>query len=94
MIPLDHISSIEMGSIKFVPENIDGINFVQKISLQHGSALPGLGNEEEYIILLLKLTDGSERIIYADRSEEEPELPITEMRTFLGVQHTADAKKN
>jgi hypothetical protein len=91
---LDHISSIEVGSIKYVPENIDGIDFVQRISLQHGSAVPGLGNEEEYITLLLKLTDGSERIIYAGRSEEEPELPITEMRNFLGIQKATNAEKN
>jgi hypothetical protein len=91
---LDHISSIEVGSIKYVPENIDGIDFVQRISLQHGSAVPDLGNEEEYITLLLKLTDGSEQIIYAGRSEEAPELPITEMRNFLGIQKAADAEEN
>ncbi|TNF53219.1 hypothetical protein EP227_06240 [bacterium] len=91
---MDQISSIEVGSVKYVPENIDGIDFVQKISLQHGSPVPGLGDEEEYITLLLNLADGSERIIYAGRSEEEPELPITEMRNFLGIKKSANAEKN
>lgn len=77
------IKSVELGSIKFIPENIDGINFVQKISLQHGSAVPGLGQEQEYITVFLKLTDSSERTIFAGRIEAEPEIPLREIRSFL-----------
>lgn len=82
-IPLANIKSIDMGSKKFIPENIDGIKFVEKISLQHGSFVPGLGDVEEFIMLLLRLTDGSERIIYAERIEEEPDIPVKEIRNFL-----------
>ncbi len=83
-IPLDNIKSIDVGSKKFIPENIDGIKFVEKISLQHGSFVPGLGDEEEFITLLLRLTDGSERLIYAGRVEEEPEIPLKKIQHFLG----------
>jgi hypothetical protein len=82
-IPLQNIVSIELGSKKFIPQNIDGINFVQKISLQHGSAVPGLSEEEEFITLLLKLTDGTERVIYAGKIEEEPEVPLKTIKDFL-----------
>jgi hypothetical protein len=86
-IPLEHIKSIDVGSKKFTPENIDGIQFVERISLQHGSFVPGLGDEEEFITLSLRLTDGSERIIYAGKIEGkiggEPEVPLKEIRDFL-----------
>ncbi len=86
-IPIDNIRSVEIGNKKIVPENIDGIKFVEKISLQHGSAIPGLGDEVEFITLLLKLTDGSERLIYAEKIEGkiegEPEAPVKEIRDFL-----------
>lgn len=86
-IPMDNIKSIDVGSKKFTPENIDGIKFVEKISLQHGSFIPGLGDEEEFITLSLRLTDGSERLIYAERLEGkiggEPELLLKEIRRFL-----------
>ncbi|MEF9427336.1 MAG: hypothetical protein L0956_09280, partial [Candidatus Mariimomonas ferrooxydans] len=86
-IPLDNIKSIDVGSKKFTPENIDGINFVEKISLQHGSFVPGLRDEEEFITLSLKLNNGSERTIYSERIEGkiggEPELPLKEMSSFL-----------
>lgn len=85
-IPLGHIKSIDVGSKKFTPENIDGIKFVQRISLQHGSFVPGLGDEEEFITLSLRLTDGSERIIYAGKIEGEPEIPLKEIKDFLGTR--------
>jgi hypothetical protein len=87
-IPFSNIESVELGSRKFVPENIDGIDFVQKISLQHGNAVPGLGDVEEFITLSLKLTDGSSIIIYAGKIDGgkidgEPSIPLNEIRSFL-----------
>ena len=87
-IPFSSIRSVDMGSRQFVPENIDGINFVQKISAQHGSVVPGLGEVDEFITLSLRLTDGSERIIYAARTslaevDSRPDVPAREIRNFL-----------
>jgi hypothetical protein len=82
-IPFSKIKSVEIGSRKFIPENIDGIHFVQKISLQHGSAVPELGAQEEFITLSLNLTDSTERLIFAGKIDEEPELPVNEIRNFL-----------
>ncbi len=82
-IAISNITSLETGSKRFEPENKDGADFVQKISIQHGSAVPGLGEAEEFVTLSLKLNDGSERIIYASNVDEEPELPVLELRKFL-----------
>jgi len=86
-IPLDDIESVMVGSKRIIPENIDGIEFVERISRQHGSAVPGLGEEKEFVTLNLRLRDGSERIIYAQRIGkrigEEPGIPIREIRKFL-----------
>jgi hypothetical protein len=87
-IPFEKIRSVEIGNRKFIPENIDGIDFVQKISAQHGSAVPGLSETEEFITLSLLLTDGSERIIYAakingNKVNGEPEVPLNTIKNFL-----------
>lgn len=87
-IPFANIKSVELGSRQFIPENLDGINFVQKISAQHGSAIPGLSETEEFITLSLQLTDGSERMLYAARInggkiDGEPQVPVMEIRNFL-----------
>ncbi len=87
-IPFNQIASVAAGSKSFIPENLDGIKFVQKISAQHGSPMPGLENEEEFITLSLRLLDGSERIIFAARVEGgrvdgEPRIPLGEIKSFL-----------
>jgi|GEM_PF-2791212 hypothetical protein len=86
-IPFDQIESVEVGSKRIVPENIDGIEFVERISRQHGSAVPGLAEEAEFVTLNLRLKDGSERLIYAQkiggRIDEEPDIPLREIRAFL-----------
>jgi len=87
VIAFDQIDSVHVGTRRIVPENIDGIEFVERISRQHGSAVPGLGEEVEFITLNLRLKDGSERLIYArkitSRVGEEPEIPLREIREFL-----------
>ena len=84
-ISFDNILSIEAGSRHILPANIDGIEFVQKISAQHGSPMPGLGEEKNFVTLLLKLTDGTERTIYTGKidNKNEPSLPLNEIRDFL-----------
>jgi hypothetical protein len=85
-IPFSSINSVKVGSRHILPTNIDGIQFVQKISAQHGSPVPGLGEEKEFVTLSLKLTDGTERIIYSEKIENihEPSLPLNEIRAFIG----------
>jgi hypothetical protein len=87
-LQFDAIRSVEISNKKFIPENMDGIDFVQKISAQHGSAVPGLSETEEFITLRLILTDGSERTIYAaklngGKVNGEPNIPVNEIRRFL-----------
>ncbi len=88
-IPFSRIGSVEVGSRTITPENPDGIAFVQRISLQHGSAVPGLGDEHEFVTLLLRLTDGTERLIYAaeieGRIDGEPDVPLKEISDFLAT---------
>ena len=92
-IPLHSIRSVEVGTKTFTPENIDGIKFVERISLQHGSFIPGLADEEEFVILSLKLSDGSERIMYAGETKDEPHIPQKEIRDFLEIEGKETCQK-
>lgn len=92
-IPLKSIRSVEAGIKKFTPENIDGIKFVEKISLQHGSFIPGLADEEEFVTLSLQLSDGSDRIIYAGETKDEPNIPLKEISDFIGIEGKEKCQK-
>ena len=84
-IPFADIRSIDTEGKRFVPENVDGIKFVRKISLQHGSDIPGLGEVEEFFTLSLKLNDGAERVIFAGKDKKETETALKEIRGFLNI---------
>ena len=88
-ISFNDVALVEAGSKSMALENRDAVQFVQKISLQHGSEVPGLGDEEVFVTLVLKLRDGTERTIYARKVEDtiggEPELPLKEIKEFLAT---------
>jgi len=86
-IPFAEIISVETDIKRFEQENKDGADFVQKISVQHGSAVPGLGETEEFMTLSLKLKDGSERMIYAGDLKERPVVPAQEIKEFIFNQN-------
>lgn len=89
VLSFEDLASVDVGSKSMALENKDAVRFVQKISLQHGSEVPGLGDEEEFVTLALKLRDGTERLIYAGKVdgniEGEPELPLKEIQDFLAT---------
>lgn len=68
-----------------MPEDRDAARFVEKISRQHGSVVPGIGDKAEFVTLSLKLTDGTERLIYAQRifDNDVPDMPIKEIQDFI-----------
>jgi len=85
-LPFSAISSVEMGGRTFTPDNPDGVAFVEKISAQHGSFIPGLGEEQEFVTISLMLTDGTERLIFAGHIGDEPEIPLRKIRSHLGMK--------
>lgn len=68
-----------------MPEDSDAAKFVEKISRQHGSVVPGLADEAEFATLSLKLTDGTERLIYAHRvfDDNKSDMPTKEIKDFI-----------
>jgi hypothetical protein len=85
-IPFSSISTVAIGNRKFIPDNPDGVAFVEKISAQHGSYIPGLGEAEEFVTLSLILHDGTERLMYAGHIEDEPDIPLNTIRAHMGMK--------
>jgi hypothetical protein len=85
-IPLSNIDDLEVGSLSIFPEDRDAAKFVEKISRQHGSVVPGLADEAEFVTLSLRLNDGTDRMIYAQRilNNMEPDIPLNRIKAFIG----------
>jgi hypothetical protein len=85
-LPLRDIVNVMIESRKMKIENPDGVRFVEKISLQHGMAIPGFGEEKVFFLLKLILADGTDRIIYVDVAVQDVIDAHGEIKEFLNLK--------
>jgi hypothetical protein len=83
---LDSITDVSVDSKKTSIENPDGVAFVEKISLQHGMAIPDFGEETIFYMLKLHLADGTDRMIYSDSNKQDVISAQKEIKEFLGIE--------
>ncbi len=79
------ISSVMIERRKVGVENPDGVEFVEKIAAQHGTVIPGFGEEKTFFLLKLMLADGSDRLIYADTEMKDVMDAHAEIKEFLNI---------
>jgi hypothetical protein len=84
-IAISSIREIGIETRKQAVENPDAVEFVEKISLQHGTVIPGFGKEKVFFLLKLRLNDGSERTIYSDSAMQDVISAYDEIKGFLGL---------
>ncbi len=82
-LPLSAVKNVLIESKKIGVENPDGVEFVEKISAQHGTVIPGFGEEKTFFLLKLTLVDGSDRLIYADTEMKDVMDAHEEIKEFL-----------
>jgi hypothetical protein len=82
-IRMEDIDNVLIGQKKSEVENPDAVEFVEKISSQHGMAIPGFGEEKIFFLLTLKLSDGTDRIIFADSDMRDVMQAHDEIKEFL-----------
>jgi len=84
-ISIKNIKGLSIESKRHEVENPDAVRFVKQISLQHGSVIPGFGEEKVLFLLKLHLSDGSERTIYSDNIMHNVITAHDEIKEFLGL---------
>lgn len=83
--PLESISGIRIDTTKTETVNPDGVEFVEKISAQHGTVIPGFGEEATFYSLKLGFTDGTESTLFADRNMQDVISVHDEIKGFLKI---------
>ena len=84
-ISIKNIHDISIESRKQEVENPDAVKFVKHISLQHGTVIPGFGEEKVLFLLKLHLSDGSQRTIYSDNTMQDVLSAHDEIKGFLKI---------
>jgi hypothetical protein len=65
--------------------NPDGVEFVEKISAQHGMVIPGFGEERVLFLLKLKFADGSEKVVFSATNMRDAIEAHDTIKEFLGI---------
>ncbi len=79
---LDSLADIRISHIRMEPENPDGVAFVKKIALQHGTVIPGFGQIEDFYNVELRF-DGEGFIILTTRTEPEARAVVDKLRRYV-----------
>ncbi len=79
---LDSLDDIRISHIRFEPENPDGVAFVKRIALQHGTVIPGFGQVEDFYNVELRF-DGEGFIILTTGTEAEAGAVVDKLRKYV-----------
>lgn len=84
--PITSIKNIVLGHQRFKSENPDGVTVVERIALQHGTVIPGFGEERDLFNIELSIEGIGETerlIIFTTEKREEADGIIKTIKDFL-----------
>lgn len=76
------LSGIKLGHVTVQPQNIDGVEFVEKIALQHGTVIPGFGKREDLFVVTLDF-GGDKAVIFSSRERQEAEAVSSGLKKYM-----------
>jgi hypothetical protein len=80
--PLREVTGIRKGFTVIAPENPDGIKFVEKVALQHGTVIPGFGEVREYHTVNVEFSGGDTVMVFSTVEKADADEVLAAMRRF------------
>jgi len=94
VVPFAEMEGFRRGYTAIAPENPDGIAFVEKVALQHGTVIPGFGEVKEFYTVNVELRDGETVMVFSSRDSAQARLVLEELRQFAGPFTAQHAEKS
>ncbi len=79
---LDGLTAIRLVHISMQPENMDAVQLVERVALQHGTVIPGFGKTEDFYAVELDF-GGEKPVIFSARARQAAESMIAELKSSL-----------
>ncbi len=80
---LSEFAGVKQNTVTIRPENPDGIKLVEKIALQHGTAIPGFGNIMDFYTIELSFKTGKNEMIYSSEDKSKTDGILKRLKEFL-----------
>ena len=85
--PLNRLSDISLGHVTVQPRNIDGIEIVEKVALQHGTVIPGFGKKEDFYTVTLDF-EGDKVVVFSGKERQGAEAVASELKKYIGSRYS------
>ncbi len=80
---LARLKDIRQEHVSIAPENPDGIRFVEKIALQHGTVIPGFGKAAEFYTVEMEFENRKRIMIFSSEDPSEVNDIATKIKNFI-----------
>lgn len=79
---ISEVEEIRLRHIVMKPENPDGIKVVMNVSLQHGTVIPGFGEEENFYTVQLHFRK-KDVLLFSSKDRAEAQKVMAEIKGFM-----------
>ncbi len=79
---ISQLRDIRIDYWRFEPENPDGVEFVKKIALQHGTVMPDFGKTKEFYNLVMDFGEES-FVILTSEKKDDIDTVLAKLKDFL-----------
>jgi len=80
---LSELAGIRVGHISLQPENLDAVQLVERVAVQHGTVIPGFGKTEDFYTV--ELDFGEKKVVVFSAGERRRAEAV-----IAGLQRAAD----
>ena len=82
---LPELQAISLGTVHLEPENPDGVDFVKRISAQHGAPIPGFGVKKDLHTVALRFSGDRDVVVFSTEQEDDARELARKLEDFAGV---------
>ncbi len=79
---LSDLASIALNHISTRPENLDAVQLIERVAVQHGTVIPGFGKTEDFYNVELSFSD-RKAVILSVEERDGAVMAIAELKSFL-----------
>jgi hypothetical protein len=81
--PFGALKAVRLEHSSMQPENVDAVQLVERVALQHGTVIPGFGKTEEFYSVVLDF-GGQKRVIFSAGRREAAVAVVDELKSAVG----------
>ncbi|GAB4414497.1 MAG: hypothetical protein OHK0032_10620 [Thermodesulfovibrionales bacterium] len=82
-MPIGSLRDIRISHVRIEPQNPDGIRFIERVALQHGTVIPGFGEAKDLYNVELLFNEEERDVIFTTAIKQEADSVVEEIKRYI-----------